>query len=154
MHDTILIIILDVKGVVVFNRLFQPDIDIENETRESTLYLSPMDAHRLPLRYTGLLFGHTKADICASTGIYTGKDVIKMLLSGARCVQVVSALYKYQINHIGVMLKELKAWMEKKGYGRLDHFVGNLSHKSSHDPWVYKRAQYVQILMRGNPLDS
>lgn len=145
---------LDVKGIVLFNRLFQPDIETENETHASTLYLSPADAHRLPLRYAGLLHGGTQADICASSGIYTGNDVVKILLAGAGCVQVVSTLYKNQIHHIGVMLKDLESWMEKKGYEKLADFNGKLSRKNIHDPWVYKRAQYVQMLMRGNPLGT
>jgi len=145
---------LNIKGIVLFNRLFQPDIDIEKEKHQSTLYLSPPDGHRLPLRYAGLFYGNTQADICANTGIYTGGDVAKMLLAGAQCVQVVSALYKHQINHIGAMLKELTDWMETKGYEKIEDFRGKLSHKNCRDPWMYKRAQYVRMLMRGNPLNS
>lgn len=145
---------IGVKGLVLFNRLFQPDIDVDREVHLSTLYLSPMDAHRLPLRYAGLLHGNTRADICTSSGIYGGKDIAKMVLAGATCIQVVSALYRNQIDHIGVMLQELRTWMEQKGYDKLDDFRGKLSRKNTPNPWIYQRAQYVQMLMRGNPLDT
>jgi dihydroorotate dehydrogenase (fumarate) len=83
-------------------------------------------------------------------GIYHGKDVVKMILAGADSVQVVSTLYKNGINHIGTMLKDIENWMKSKNYKTLDDFRGKLSRKTLHDPFTYKRAQYVDILMKSN----
>jgi dihydroorotate dehydrogenase (fumarate) len=143
---------LDVGGYVLFNRFFQPDIDAAKEAHSMPPYFSTPEDHRLPLRYAGLLYGYTSADICTSSGIHTGHDVAKMILAGADCVQVVSALYKNKVDHLHAMLDEFQAWMASKGYEKLSDFQGKLSRKNIPDPWLYKRAQYVQVLMRGNPL--
>ncbi|MBN2030112.1 dihydroorotate dehydrogenase-like protein [bacterium] len=140
-----------VKGFVLFNQLFQPDIDINREKNVFLLHLSRRADNRLPLRYAGLLSGNIRADICSNTGILAGEDIVKMILAGATCVQVVSTLYKNGVEQIGKMLNDLKAWMERKGYGSLDAFRGKMSKQYSKDPWVYTRAQYVKLLM--NPKD-
>lgn len=140
-------------GVVVFNRLFQPDIDIEKEKNTFEWNLSQKNAHQLPLRYAGLLYGHLEADVCASSGIFSGRAVARMLLAGANCVQVVTALFRHDIKHIKTMLSDLTEWMDRKKYTTLDDFIGKMSRLNSNDPWVYKRAQYVHMLLKGNPLD-
>ncbi len=140
-------------GLVFFNRLFQPEIDVASEKHIFPFFLSEPEGHRLPLRYAGLLYGYTKADLCAGTGIFSGKDAARMILAGAHCVQVVSALYRHGTDHLKKMAGDLAAWMKEKGYGTLDDFRGKLSRKNIPDPWVYKRAQYVRMLMQGNPLD-
>lgn len=141
-----------VNAYVIFNRFFQPEIDVEKEKNRFPFNLSEQIDNRLPLRFVALLSGNVKADICASTGIFEGKDVVKMLLAGAGCVQVVSTLYRNRIEHLGKMLKDIQTWMDDKGYATINDYKGNLSRKNSGDPWAYKRAQYVSILMRGNPL--
>ncbi|HEX5169362.1 MAG TPA: dihydroorotate dehydrogenase-like protein [Cyclobacteriaceae bacterium] len=135
-------------GFVLFNRLFQPDIDIQKEEHHFPYNFSSENDNRLALRYAGLLYGKTKGSICCNTGIFTGADVIKMLLAGADAVQVVSAIYKKGMDHIGHMIHDLETWMEKKGYAKLDDFRGKLSRGKLIDPFVYKRAQYVDILMK------
>jgi dihydroorotate dehydrogenase (fumarate) len=135
-------------GFVLFNRLFQPDIDIQKEEHQFPYNFSNENDNRLALRYAGLLYGKTKGSVSCNTGILTGADAIKMLLAGADTVQVVSAIYKKGINHIANMLQELELWMDKKGYKRLDDFRGKLSRDKLPDPFAYKRAQYVDILMR------
>lgn len=135
-----------VKGFVLFNRLFHPDIDVERQAIQHPLNLSQRIDYRLPLRYAGLLYGHLKADVCSSTGIFEGEDVIKMLLAGAQCVQVVSALYYHKTAYIQTLVNALSAWMDAKGYASLDAFRGKLSKQSSNDPWAYERAQYVKLL--------
>ncbi|HHS13536.1 MAG TPA: dihydroorotate dehydrogenase-like protein [bacterium] len=142
-----------VQGYVLFNRLFQPFIDVEKEEHVFPLYLSPSDASRLPLRYVGLLHGFTPADLCAATGIYTGEDVARMILAGADCVQVVSALYKNGIQAVQTIIGQFEAWMKKRGYTSIEEFKGKMSRKNIPDPWVYRRAQYVQMLMKGNPME-
>ncbi len=141
-----------VDGFVLFNRLFQPDINVKQESITSPMNLSAAADNRLPLRYAGLLHGNITGSIVASTGIMGGKDVAKMLLAGADAVQVVSTLYKNKIGQVTTILDELSAWMESKGYSSLADFRGKLSQDNTPDPWAYTRAQYVKLLLRGNPL--
>jgi dihydroorotate dehydrogenase (fumarate) len=135
-------------GYVIFNRFFQPDIDIENELFHYPWELSQEKDHQLTLRYAGLLYGNIDASICASRGISNAQDVIKMLLAGADTVQVVSAIYRNQPSYVATMLNELSKWMDKKGYQSLGDFRGKLSRKNLKDPFSYQRAQYVDILMK------
>lgn len=139
-------------GLVLFNRMFQPDIDIETESHNTTLTLSNPDDHRLALRFAGLLHGNVNASICSNAGIYTGADVVKMLLAGADCVQVVSTLYKNKIDYISTMLKDVTAWMDKKGYSSINEFKGKLSNNKINDPFVYKRAQYIDLLLKSDEI--
>jgi dihydroorotate dehydrogenase (fumarate) len=136
-----------VKGFVLFNRFFQPDIDLEKQEHVNRLVLSDPDDARLPLRYSGLLYGNVGADVCASTGIYDGDGVARMLLAGASCVQVASAVIKNKAEHVSSMLQGLEGWMQKKGYASVSQLRGKLSRKNSKDPWAYLRGQYVRIVM-------
>jgi dihydroorotate dehydrogenase (fumarate) len=140
-----------VDGFVLFNRFFQPDIDTDQEENTFPLELSSEGDYGLALRFAGLLFG-TVDNICCSTGIFSGQDVVKMLLAGATCVQVVSTLYKNQISHLGAMVQAIEQWMEGKGYQSLADFRGKLSRKMSHDRWAYTRAQYVRALLKPDPV--
>ena len=139
-------------GFVLFNRLFQPDIDIEKEEHHFPYHISHEDDNRLALRYIGLLYGEINGSLCANTGIFEAKDVIKMLLAGADSVQVVSTLYKNGIHQISKILSELEAWMDKKNYESIDRFQGKLSKRKMKDPLAYKRAQYVDILMKSEEI--
>lgn len=142
----------EVQGFVIFNRLFQPDIDIDKEELVQTIILSEHNYIRLPLRFTGLLYGNIAADICANTGIMDGKDAIKMILAGASAFQVVSTVYSNGIEQITKILGDIEAWMNKKNYKSIDDFKGKLSRKNLHDPFAYLRAQYVDILLRSNEI--
>jgi len=141
-----------VDGFVLFNRLFQPDIDTEKEEHHFPYNLSHEEDNRLPLRYIGLLHGEIRGSLCANTGIFTGKDVAKLLLAGADCVQVVSTLYKHGIGEITSIIEGLDAWMESKKYTTIDQFKGKLSKKHMKDPFAYKRAQYIDILMKSEEI--
>lgn len=143
---------LGVNGFVLFNRLFQPDIDIEKQAHFSPFNLSSPEDHKLSLRFVGLTYGTLKGSICANTGIYTGSDVAKMILAGADCVQVVSTVYKNKVEYIETMLRDLSAWMESKNYATLDDFRGKLSNKKISDPFVYKRAQYIDLLLKSDQI--
>lgn len=136
------------SGFVLFNRLFQPDIDIEKEIHHYPYNFSSENDNRLALKYAGLLCRNIDATIISNTGILSGADVIKMLLAGADAVQVVSVIYKRGIHAIETMLHEIEQWMEKKGYPSINEFKGRLSKENMIDPFAYKRAQYVDILMR------
>ncbi|HOW10931.1 MAG TPA: dihydroorotate dehydrogenase-like protein [Bacteroidales bacterium] len=141
---------LDKSGAdafVLFNRLFQPDIDINSEQIGYPYSLSNIEDNRLPLRFAGLLHSNVKASVCASTGIFNGYDVIKMILAGADAVQVVSTLYLNQVSVIGAMLKEIGKWMDEKGYENLDQFRGKLSKNSLQDNLPYHRTQYIDFNM-------
>jgi len=138
---------LEVDGLILFNKLFEPEIDIHEEKPLFPFNLSNKGDHRLALRYAGLLHGNIKADICSASGIFDGEDVIKMLLAGADAVQIVSTLYKNKIGHISTILKTMNDWMDQKAYKTIDDFRGKLSRKNSKDPYVYLRAQYVDILL-------
>ncbi|MFZ4414705.1 MAG: dihydroorotate dehydrogenase-like protein [Bacteroidales bacterium] len=140
------------EGFVLFNRLYQPDIDIDKEALHFPYHLSSESDNRLPLRYAGLLYGNFNGNICSNTGIFTGRDVIKMILAGADCTQVVSTLYKNGIGHIATMLKDMETWMDIKGYKEINDFKGKVSRKNLKDPYAYRRAQYVDILMKSDEI--
>ncbi len=141
---------LDAAGVnafVLFNRFFQPDINIDSESITQPFNFSTQADNRLPLRYAGLLHGRVKADVCASTGIMTGADVIKMILAGASAVQVVTGLYRQGVKSIRTMQEELARWMDARSYGSIEAFRGKLSAQNARDPWAYTRAQYAKMLL-------
>lgn len=138
---------LKVDGIVIFNKLFEPEIDIKEEKHIFPFNFSNKGDYRLALRYAGLLHGNINADISAASGIFDGEEVIKMLLAGANTVQVVSTLYKNKIEQAAKMLNEMEAWMDQKGYSSIDEFRGKLARKNTKDPFVYLRAQYVDILL-------
>jgi len=135
------------NAVVVFNRLFQPDIDVMSEQESISRMLSSPIESRLPLRWAALLNGQVKADIVATTGINSGLDVAKMLLAGASSVQVVSTLYRNGIGHLSNIQRELSKWMDGKGYTKVDDFVGKVAKKNVDDPWAFERAQYLKALL-------
>jgi dihydroorotate dehydrogenase (fumarate) len=142
--------LVEANGFVLFNRLFQPDIDVDKEEHHFPYNFSNESDNRLALRYAGLLYQEINGSIISNTGILNGKDVIKMLLAGADAVQVVSAVYRKGVNQITSMLKEMESWMTKKNYGSLKDFRGKLSKANLADPFAYKRAQYVDILMKAD----
>jgi dihydroorotate dehydrogenase (fumarate) len=131
---------------VLFNKLFQPDIDIKTEEHIYPYSLSNREDSRLPLRFSGMLYGNIRSSICASSGIISGADVIKMLLAGADAVQVVSSLYLNQIDVISKMLAFANSWMDEKGYRDLESFRGKLSEKKSENH-PYHRVQYMDFML-------
>lgn len=140
---------------VLFNSFFQPDIDIGSETHIKTFNLSNEGDYRKSLRYAGLLFDNIKADICSSHGIFTGGDIIKLILAGSNCVQIVSTLYKNGLAQVNKIIKEMSEWMNAKNYKNIDEFRGKLSRKSlSSNPFVYQRAQYVDLILNSEDIFS
>ncbi len=134
-------------GFVLFNRLFQPDIDVQSEKHTFHYSLSHPEDMRLPMRFAGFLHGNIRASICASSGIFKGDDVIKMLLAGSDCVQVVSTLYLNQIEVIGTILSDIEKWMDSKGYNNLNSVKGKLSRNNSGSLLPYRHAQYMDFVM-------
>ncbi len=137
-----------VDGLVLFNAFFQPDINISTMKHKRNYNLSHKGEYKKSLRYSGMLFGKINADVCSSRGIFSGDEVVKQLLSGSSCVQMVSAVYKHGMEQIAVAKNQLSEWMEEKGFNSIDEFRGKMAQKNiSPDSMVYKRAQYVDLLM-------
>lgn len=136
------------NGFVLFNKLIQPDIDVKLVEHEIPWSLSNPSEHRISLRFIGLLYKNIRADLCGNRGVYSGGEMAKLILAGANAVQVVSAIYQNKESHITTMLNELNAWMEENGFASLDDFRGKLSNAEVKDPFAYKRAQYVDIMMK------
>lgn len=139
-------------GYVLFNRFFQPEIDIEKEEYFYPWELSNPKDHMVGLRYAGLLHGNVEGSVCISRGIYDANDVIKMLLAGADVVQMVSTIYRNSPSVVSDILMDINKWMDDKGYKTLDDFRGKLSRKNMKDPFAYQRAQYVDILTKSDDI--
>lgn len=137
---------------VLFNRFFQPDIDLEKEELVFPYNLSGENDYRLSMRFAGLLHQNIDANICASSGIFSGNDVAKLIMAGADVTQIVSALYKNGIGHISHIIKQLEQFMSSKGYTKIEDFKGKLSKKNLSDPFAYNRAQYIDIIMNSNDI--
>lgn len=141
-----------IKGVVLFNTFFQPDVDLDQMKHISPWNLSNEKEYRLSLRYCGLLYGERMGDVVASGGIMEGEDLTKLLLAGAQAVQVVSTIYKNGIERIDEMNSSLLAWMKYHKYSDIDDFRGELSRKKTPNPMIYKRAQYIDMMLNSGKL--
>jgi dihydroorotate dehydrogenase (fumarate) len=141
-----------VKGIVLFNKLFQPDIDLDQIKHTSPWNLSNEKDYRLSLRFSGLLYGEGYGDIVASRGVMEGDDLVKLLLAGAQAVQVVSTLYRNGIERIEEMNNTLAVWMKYHNYNKIDDFRGHLSRKNTANPIMYKRAQYIDMMLNSGKL--
>ena len=135
------------NGFVLFNRLFEPDINTGDLKHTSPFNLSHEGDGRLAIRYAGMLFNQIEGSVCSNTGINSGNDVVKMLLAGADCVQVVSTIYKHKPEYIATMLSDIETFMGAHKYESINEFRGLLSRKNTANPYIYKRAQYIEILM-------
>ncbi|MCF7798406.1 dihydroorotate dehydrogenase-like protein [Candidatus Woesearchaeota archaeon] len=143
---------IGVDGFVLFNRFFQPDIDVEKEIHDVNFHLSNPHDVRLAIRFAGLLFGQVQAPVAANNGVFDAQDVIKVILAGASAVQVVSTVYNNGPEHIEKMIDELRLWMKDKSYMALTDFKGKLSKQATKDPFVYDRAQYVDLILKSDKL--
>ncbi len=136
---------LNVPGVVLFNRFYAPDIDIdEMKFTSSDVFSTPADI-RTSLRWVGIMSSKiSDLDIAASTGVHDGKAVVKQILAGASAVQVCSTLYKNGIDHLENIIKEVEEWMSKKGFNNINEFKGKMSYDKIEDPLVYERSQFMK----------
>lgn len=135
-------------GIVLFNRFYQPDIDIDRMAVEPHLVLSTADELRLPLRWCAILHGRIDASIALTTGIHTGSDVVKGLLAGADVVMTTSSLLKHGPEHAAVLLDHLRAWLEVRGYASVRELIGAVSQSKVRDPAAFERANYLSTLTR------
>ncbi|HEX2394552.1 MAG TPA: dihydroorotate dehydrogenase-like protein [Bacteroidales bacterium] len=133
------------KGVVLFNRFYEPDIDIEKmEITSSGVFSTPADM-RHTLRWVGIISDKvSKIDIAASTGVHDGKAVIKQILAGATAVQICSVLYEKGNDQVRIINSEIERWMQKKGFLTIDQFRGKLNYKNISNPSVYERSQFIK----------
>ncbi len=137
---------LGASGVILFNRFYQPDIDIEELEATHRLDLSNSTELRLRLRWAAILHGRLKADIALSGGVHTVEDTIKAIMCGASVVQVVSCLLKYGPSHIGQLITGLSRWLEEHDYKSVEEMRGSMSHLHCPDPSVFERANYLRVL--------
>lgn len=137
---------LDVDGLVLFNRFYQPDIDLEKMEVAPNLTLSTPADMRLPLHWIGILYGKIRASLAATSGIYQAHDLIKLAMSGADVTMLCSALMRHGIEHIQRIEMEAAAWLQAHGYNSLSQIKGIMSQKNCPDPSAFERSQYVRGL--------
>jgi dihydroorotate dehydrogenase (fumarate) len=134
----------DVKGLVLFNKMYTPDIDIEAEKVTGSNVLSVGGDYKLSLRWIGLMANRVNCDLSASTGIHDWQTVVKLLLAGAKTVQVTSVLYKEGFSAIAEMTENLSNWMSRHGYNSLQDFRGRLSMDNATNLAEYERVQFMK----------
>jgi dihydroorotate dehydrogenase (fumarate) len=133
-------------GLVLFNRFYQPDIDLEKLEVSPSVILSTPQAMRLPLRWVAILYGKVKASLGATSGIHSAEDVLKILMAGADVAMMCSALLKHGPEHVGTVLKDLQQWMHDHEYTSVAQMKGSMSHKSVAEPAAFERANYMKVL--------
>jgi dihydroorotate dehydrogenase (fumarate) len=133
-------------GLVLFNRFYQPDFDLEKMEVVPNVLLSTPQAMRLPLRWIAILYGRLRVSLAATSGIHTAPDVIKMILAGADVVQMASALLKRGPGHLGEVLAEMVAWMEENNVESVSEMRGSMSYRNVRDPAAFERANYMKAL--------
>ncbi len=133
-------------GLVLFNRFYQPDFDLETLEVTPNLVLSSQPEMRLPLRWIAILHGVLRCDLAASSGVSTGVDVIKLLLAGASVAQCCSVLLRRGVYEISAMLDQMQEWMDEKGYESVDQMRGAMSRNSVANPAAFERANYMKTL--------
>ncbi|MGA8660474.1 MAG: dihydroorotate dehydrogenase-like protein [Chthoniobacterales bacterium] len=134
------------NGLVLFNRFYQPDIDLENLTVTPNLLLSTPMAMRLPLRWLAILHGRLKASLAATSGIHTGFDALKMLMAGADVTMLCSVLLRHGIDHIKTIESTMSGWMSEHEYESVAQLKGSVSQQNSPDPSAFERVQYIHAL--------
>lgn len=134
----------EIKGLVLFNKLYSPDVDIEAEQVVRTDVLSHFSDYKLSLRWIGMMTNRVNCDLSASNGVHDWQTVVKMLLVGANTVQIVSAMYKEGFKVIGTMNENLKSWMSEHNYNTIEDFRGKLSLDNSTNLAEYERVQFMR----------
>ncbi|MFH1834315.1 MAG: dihydroorotate dehydrogenase-like protein [bacterium] len=134
-------------ALVLFNRFYQLDIDIETLRLTPGYHLSSPDEIYGPLRWIAILSSQVGCDLAASTGVHDGAAVVKQLLAGAKAVEICSALYQKGMGRLTAIRDELVAWMERHGYKSIDEFRGKMCMESSEKPEYYERLQYIKVFV-------
>lgn len=139
------------SGMVLFNRLYQPDLDIEELEVERSLHLSDSSELLLRLTWLAVLSGQTSASLAASGGVHTAIDAIKAIMAGAHAVQMVSALLRHGPNHLRKVRQEVADWMEEHEYESLAQMRGNMNLQHCPDPKAFERINYMHLLQSWQP---
>ena len=134
------------RGLVLFNRFYQPDINLETLEIETDLTLSRSEDLRLPLRWTAILASQLSLDIAITTGVHTGQDVLKAMMAGAKVVMIASELLQNGVGRISGILGEMESWMQEHEYSSLTQMQGSMRQHSISEPAVYERANYMRVL--------
>jgi dihydroorotate dehydrogenase (fumarate) len=145
---------LDAAGadaLVLFNRFYQPDFDLEELEVRPNVLLSTPQALRLPLRWIAILYGRIQANLAASSGIHTGEDALKMLMAGANVTMMTSALLSRGIDHLQTVEQEMRAWMTTHEYESVNQMRGSMSQKNVGNAAAFERAQYMRALTSFDP---
>jgi dihydroorotate dehydrogenase (fumarate) len=133
-------------ALVLFNRFYQPDIDLEKLAVTPNLVLSTTHEMRLPLRWIAILHGKLRASLAATSGVWTGTDVIKLVMAGADATQMCSVLLRKGVGELGVILNDMQTWMKEHEYESVEQMKGSMSQKSVEDPAAFERANYMRTL--------
>jgi dihydroorotate dehydrogenase (fumarate) len=141
------------KGLVLFNRFYQPDFDLDRLEVVPSLWLSTADELRLRLHWVAILHGRIHADLAVTGGVHTGRDVLKVMMAGGSVAMMTSALLRHGVEHLGVVLEEMRDWMTEHEYHSLRMMHGCMSFRSVPNPSAYERANYLKVL-RAHALDS
>ncbi len=139
-------------GLVLFNRFYQPDINLESLEVEPHIILSTPMALRLPMRWIAILHGRIEADLAATSGIHWAKDAIKMIMAGAKVTMLCSAILRHGIDHIRVVEQGMIDWMEEHEYESVEQMVGSMSQIKCPDATAFERAQYMKALATYKPV--
>ena len=141
-------------GLVLFNRFYQPDIDLDNLVVRPNVILSTPQALRLPLRWIAILYGRIRADLAATSGIHTAQDVIKMLMASANVTMLCSVLLRHGVGHMRLIEQGLRQWMEEREYESIGQMQGSMSQIHCANPGEFERAQYVRALQSFKPVPA
>jgi dihydroorotate dehydrogenase (fumarate) len=133
-------------ALVLFNRFYQPDFDLEALEVLPTVHLSSSEEIRLPLRWIAILYGNIKAGMAASTGVHTHLDALKMFMAGADVAMMCSALLEHGPQHLGTVLNDLRQWMLEKEYSSISQMKGSMSQRAVAEPAAFERANYMKAL--------
>ncbi len=138
-------------GLVMFNRFYQPDFDLDNLEVVPNLTLSTSSSLRLRLRWVAILYGHVKMDMAITGGVHSAEDVVKCMMAGAKVAMTTSALLKFGISHLETLHKGLVEWMEEHEYESIEMMQGSMSQKSVAEPAAFERANYMRVLTTYSP---
>ena len=134
------------NALVIFNRFYQPDFDLENLDVTPSLVLSRSNELKLRIHWAAILFGKISADLAITGGVHTPEDIIKCMMAGARVAMTTSALLEQGIDYIGVLLKGVQKWMEEHGYESIQQMQGSMSQRNVPPPAAFQRGNYMKVL--------
>lgn len=133
-------------GLVLFNRFYQPDFDLDALEVRTTLELSSANEIRLPLLWIAILHGRLDTSLAATSGVHQSGEVIKYVMAGADVAMTTSSLLRHGPSHIETLLNDMSAWMERRGYESIRQMKGSMSQKKVEDPTAFERANYIKVL--------